>query len=296
MARVTKGNSLTSLVLQPGWTIEDDGFGLLTCSAVYKVKHGLSTGAPGTGAEALAKAPIRGEAFPKDSRLHCHRSSSSMDGNGIQTISADYVGIAAGTQTTPQVSGRFSSNQEPISTHPYFSKEPNPIGGTAANPKNGATFNEDGSFKRFADPGYDQFYGVTSYLACGFGITGHFYTSNIKTVVALKDRIGVTSGTGNFAGVSLLGDLAGLSTSWVTPREDEQLLLTGLAIESFGKLYKVSYDIMFSKDGWNLLIYSRTGQEPKKPNEKASSWDGKGTLGLGAAFNARGAATSAFGT
>ena len=293
MARVTKGNPLSSVVLQPGWTIEDDGFGLLTCSAVYKVKHGTSTGTPGTGAEALAKAPIRGNAFSQDARLHCHRSTSSMDGNGIQTISADYVGIAAGTQTTPQVSGRFSSNQEPISTHPDFVKL---IGGTAASPKNGATFNDDGSFKRFADPGYDNFYGITSYLACGFGITGHFYTSNIKTAVSLKDRIGVTSGTGNFAGVALLGDLAGLSTSWVTPREDEQLLLTGIAIESFGKLYKISYDIMFSKDGWNLMIYARTGQEPKKPDEKASSWDGKGTLGLGAAFNARGAATSAFGT
>lgn len=292
MARVEKGNSLNSLVLQPGWTIENDGFGLLTCSAVFKVDHGTVTGTPGTGDQALRKAPARGDAFQQDGRLHCHRSSSSMDGNGIQTISADYVGIAVGTQTSPQVGGRFSSNQEPISTHPKFAAQ---IGGTAASPQNGAEFNLDGSFKRFADPGFDQFYGVTSYLACGFGITGHFYTSALSTVASLKDAVGTTSGTGSFGGVGLLGELQGLSATWATPREDDQLLLTGIALESYGKLYKVSYDVMFSQDGWVSAIYGRR-TENKKPDEKASSWDGKGTLGLGAAFNARGASMSAFGT
>lgn len=215
-----------------------------------------------------------------------------MDGNGIQTITADYVGIAAGTATNPQVGGRYSSNQEPISTHPKFKDK---LGGTQASPKNGAEFNDDGSFKRFADPTYDQYYGVTSYLACGFGITGHLYTSSLSTVASLKNAIGCTSGTGSFAGVALLGELSGLSAQWVGARDNDQLLLTGIAVESFGKLYKVSYDIMFSQDGWNGDIYDRR-EAGKKSDEKASSWDGKGTLGLGAAFNARGAATSAFGT
>lgn len=300
MARVTKGNPLSAPVLQPGWTIEDDGFGLLTCSAVYKVRHGTSTGAPGTGSAALSAAPKRGAAFPQDARLQCHRSSSVMDANGIQTITADYVGIAAGSTTSPNVSGRYSSNQEPISTHPNFPT----FGGTRAAPANGAVFDNDGSFKKFADPGYDQFYGVTSYLACGFAITGTIYTSSFDVLVELKDAVGATSQTGSFGSVNLLGDLGGLGTgqpgwtgygNWVTPREDDQLLLAGLACEYYGKILKISYDIMFSQDGWNPEIYKRR-QGTKTKNEKGSSWKGKGTLGLGAAFNSRGASGSLFGT
>lgn len=301
MARVTKGNPLSAPVLQPGWTIEDDGFGLLTCSAVYKVRHGTSTGTPGTGSAALSAAPKRGDAFPQDARLQCHRSSSVMDANGIQTISADYVGIAAGTTTVPNVSGRYSANQEPISTHPEFPT----FGGTKASPVNGAVFNDDGSFKRFADPGYDQFYGVTSYLACGFAITGTIYTTDFSVLSTLKDAIGSTSGTGYFGDTNLIGDLSGLSKgnpgwvgygNWVTPREDEQLLLAGLACEYYGKILKISYDIMFSQDGWNSSIYKRRGPVDATKAEKPTSWKGKGTLNLGAAFNSRGSSGSLFGT
>lgn len=300
MARVTKGNSLSSAKLQPGWTIEDDGFGLLTCSAHYKVSHGTSTGTPATGSQALGAAPKRGDAFAQDARLTCHRASSVLDANGIQVISADYVGIATGTMTRPQVSGRFSSNQEPISTHPKFSD----FGGTAAAPENGAVFNADGSFKRFADPQYDEFYGITSYLACGFAITGHFYTSDFTVLVALKQAVGTTSGTGSFGGYELTGDLTALGNNnagwtgigtWMDDRERDQLLLSGLACEYFGKIIKISYDIMFSQDGWNGSIYNSRG-EPATKDEKKTAWKGKGTLGLGAAFNTRGRSLSLFGS
>ena len=284
MARVSKGKSLSTLELQPGWVIEDDGFGLITASVVYKTSHGTSTGTPGTGAQALSNAPKRGDSFPLDARMHCHRASSSMDANGIQTISVDYVGIAKGSSTIPDVSGRFSSNQEPISTHPKFKTQ---IGGTSAAPQNGAVFNEDGSFKRFADSGFDQFYGVTSYLACGFGITGHFYTSDFSVLNALKESLGTTSSTGSFGGPNLLGDFGGLSTgqpgwtgvgNWITPREDDQLLLAGVQAEYFGKLLKISYDVMYSQDGWNGTIYGRRPANASKPKDsKASTWTGKGS-------------------
>jgi hypothetical protein len=283
MARVSKGNSLSTPVLQPGWTIEDDGFGLLTCSATFTTAHGNSTGTPGKGAEALAKAPTRGAAFQQDARLTCHKASSVMGANGIQVISADFVGIAKGTMTEPQVAGRFSSNQEPISTHPDFKL----FGGTKATPLNGAVFNDDGSFKRFANPGADQFYGVTSYLSCGFAITGHFYTSDIAVITMLKSAIGLTSGTGSFAGYDLLGGLYGIGSqtggrsgygNFVAANENDQLLLSGMAIEYFGKLLKVSYDIMFSQDGWNPDIYkSRVAGSKKSPDSKSSSWKGSNT-------------------
>jgi hypothetical protein len=202
-----------------------------------------------------------------------------MGANGIQVISADYVGIAKGTMTEPQVAGRFSSNQEPISTHPEFKDS---IGGTKASPLNGAVFNDDGSFKRFANPLAEQFYGVTSYLSCGFGITGHFYTSDIAVITTLKGAIGATSGTGSFAGYDLLGGLSGIGSNtggrsgygnFVAENENDQLLLSGMAIEYFGKLLKVSYDIMYSQDGWNPDIYkSRVTGSKMSPDSKSTSW------------------------
>lgn len=282
MARVNKGNSLGSPILQPGWTIEDDGYGFLSCSASYKVSHGTSTGTPATGVQALDATPKRGTPFPRDARLTCHRASSVLDGNGIQVISVDYVGIAKGTTTLPNVSGRFSSNQEPISTHPRFKD----FGGTKPAPLNGAAFNDDGSFKRFADPGYDEFYGVTSYLVCGFGITGVIYTSDYAVVGKLKDAIGSTSSTGSFNGTDLVGQLGFLGNgstaatgwgngAWQSSRETDQLLFSGMALEYFGNLIKISYDIMFSQDGWNGSIYNNRGDvAAKSKDSKATSWKG----------------------
>lgn len=306
MARVSKGNSLATPVLQPGWTIEDDGFGLLTCSATFKANHGTSGGTPGLGAAALKAAPARGAKFPRDERLTCHRASSVMDANGIQVITADYVGIAKGTQTEVQVTGGFRSNQEPIATHPAFIK----FGGRKDAPINGASFNDsDNSFKRFADPEYSEWHGVTSYLSPGFSINGHFYTKDVGALPALKDAMGTTSSTGVWAGYNLVGPIGILAAtvSWNTvPKfmvdltilagrnesgpiaidiQRNTLLLTGISVEYFGDLMKVSYDISFSQDGWNDAIYNeRKNVKPAKaPGKK---WDGKGTLGLGAAFNA----------
>lgn len=280
MARVSKGNTLSGLVLQSGWTIEDDGFGLLTASAVYRTRHGTSTGKPGTGQEALTISPKRGDVFPQDKRMHCHRASSVMDANGIQTISVDYVGIANGSITNPQVSGRFNSNQEPISTHPDFAS----FGGTRSSPVNGAVFESDGSFKRFADPGYKDFYGVTSYLVPGFGITGHFYTSDPGALNKLKIAVGTTSATGYWQGFGLMGamnnndapDWKGVN-KWQSENENDQLLLTGVACEYFGKLLKVSYDISYSQDGWNGAIYAQRGAAAAKPSQSGSTWKGKGS-------------------
>ena len=36
MAKVSQGNALTTPLLQPGYTIDNDGYGVLTCKAVYK--------------------------------------------------------------------------------------------------------------------------------------------------------------------------------------------------------------------------------------------------------------------
>ena len=270
--RVTKGDSLNRILLQPGWSIENDGFGLLTCSATYIVSHGNDAGTQaGSGSYALGAAPKRGDVFEKDARLKCHRSSSSLNSNGLQVISAEFIGIESGNMTTPQVSGRGATTTEPIATHPVFKSL---IGGTKTDPKNGAEFEDDGAFKRFADPNIRK-YGVRSYYSPTFSISGHFYTSDIEVPKKLLDAQCTVSADGKFPhgnGLKLVGVLSAFAPnpswvglSWSAPDESPQLLLTGMSIEDFGGLFKVSYDILVSTDGFDKEIYPY-GKRPKRDN------------------------------
>ena len=77
--------------------------------------------------------------------------------------------------------------------------------------------------------------------------------------------------------MNVLGDLSGLAATWQTQREDDQLLLSGVGIEYYGKLIKVTYDVMFSQDGWVSAIYGRRTAGSSSPSQKASTWKGKGT-------------------
>jgi hypothetical protein len=123
--------------------------------------------------------------------------------------------------------------------------------------------------------------------------------------------MGTTSPNGVWGGYNLVGPIGVLATiaSWnevpgfivdlviLQGRDNSgnpisvdiqrnQLLLSGISVEYFGDLLKVSYDISFSQDGWNDQIYNqRANIRPAKAS--GTKWNGKGTLGLGAAFNAR---------
>lgn len=258
MARVSKGNSLSGLVLQPGWTIEEDGFGLLTSRLTFVTAHGSGEDSSPT---ILDEVPRRGDAHPKDSRLQCHRSSSTLNANGLAVVVSEYVGIASGNMTAPEVSGRGNMSTEPIASHPRFATD---IGGTPSAPLNGAVF-ANSTFKEFSyDPSaVYQKQGVRSYLAPGFGVNGHFYTSDIAVARALKESVGKSSGSGKFANIQLLGSLTGVGGQnsdswygqWTTADEIPQLLLTGISLEFFGNLVKVSYDVTFAPYGWDRDIY-----------------------------------------
>lgn len=270
--RVTKGDSLKTAVLQPGWTIENDGFGLLTCTATYIVTHGNDAGTKaGTGSYALSKAPTRGSTFVKDSRLTCHRASSSLNSNGLLVITANYVGIANGNMTNPEVSGRGATSTEPISTYPTFTSK---IGGKKGSELNGAAFNDDGSFKAFVDPEFRK-YGVRSYLAPTFSINGHFYTSDIGVPKKLLDAQLTTSVNGKWKEIMLIGKLDGLGTpygnigNWSAPDESPQLLLSSLSVDDYGTLMKISYDIMVSYDGWDTDLYPYSvNKRPRRDQTK----------------------------
>jgi len=271
--RVTKGDSLGSLVLQPGWTIENDGFGLLTCTATYIKSHGNNAGTTaGDGPNALSSAPKRGDLFQKDSRLACHRSSTSMNSNGLMVVTAEYIGIAQGNMTSPHVSGRGATTTEPISTFPTFNTT---IGGKKGSELNGAVFNDDGSFKAFCDTDYKK-YGVRSYYVPTFAITGFFYTKDTKVAKTLFDSSCTSSADGQWKNYQLVvglnalgGDGNSIIGAWSAPDESPQLLLNGISVEYFGTLMKVSYEILFSADGFDTDIYPFATQgRPKRTNLK----------------------------
>jgi len=263
MAQVNKGNSLSGKKLQPGWTIEDDGFGLLTCRATYIVSQDTEYGAAGSGV--IAKAPKRGDIFENDPRLVCHKSTSSMNSNGLQVITAEYCGIAAGSRTNPEVNGRGATTTEPIARHPAFVDK---IGGTASAPLFGATFDASGNFKDFSDPTYPK-YGLKSYYSPAFSINGHFYTSEIKVAKTLKDRQCTSSNSGDWGCGNLLAGFSSLSSSWgkegwwEAGDESPQLLLTSVSLEYFGKLIKVSYEILVAVDGLDRDVYPSGPRYPR---------------------------------
>ena len=54
-----------------------------------------------------------------------------------------------------------------------------------------------------------------------------------------------------------------LTGPFVNPNEDHpynRLLLTQVNVESFGDLYKVTYEIKYSVPGWHPAVYNEAGE------------------------------------
>jgi hypothetical protein len=295
MARQDYGNDLTDIILQPGWKLSDDGFGLHTISATFKYDQSL--GFP---------TNARGESFPVAEYSYCklHKYSGSYDALGIITITSEYIGIDpsvnSGTFTNAQLTTNGGLTTEKIDTIPNFIGEQlgrnaaagsppftqSPLGplvsikdpadfvaqavtgGAVAVTKqqsfigeNGACFeNEDGGkFLGFVDPAYVYFYGKTSYLAAQQTFSGIIYVSTGEMANNFLDYLSTSSGTGNWEGnlpYIMPTYLTGSFTQTVDEEVYNQLLLTQTNIESFGSLYKISYEIKFSVPGWHPAIYT----------------------------------------
>ena len=294
MARQDYGDDLLEDILQPGWKISDDGFGLHTLSATFKADHSL-------GFEFL-----RGDPFPIADYNYCklHKQTTSFDALGIATTNAEYVGIDpdinSGENTNAQMTTSGGLTTEKIETIPNFIGEQlgryaaagsppftqsplgplvsikNPAdfvaqavtGGAVAVTKqqsfigeNGACFeNEDGGkFLGFVDPNYPYFYGKTSYLAAQQTFSGIIYVSTDEMANEFLNLLSTSSGTGNWEGnlpYIMPNYLTGPFTQEIDGDEYNQLLLTQTNIESFGDLYKVTYEIKFSVPGWHPAVYN----------------------------------------
>ena len=274
MAIIEKGDALLTGILQPGYKIQTDGYGLTTAVGVFKVDQG--------GTFDFAN---RGEDFPASgfSYLKAHKATMSFDALSIATVSVDYVGIGpgynSGTRTEPQITGSQGLTSEQITTHPNFFElatgfSGTPIAGvgsgtiaapvypavTGTNPteyegNNGATFElaKGRKFLGFKKPQFKDFYGKSNYLAPQTSFSGHFYTTQTTNVTGMRDRVGKTSGNNTFDSIALVP--AYIGTSFLNGTK-HQLLLAQVSFEDYGSLYKVSYEVRYNREGYVASVYA----------------------------------------
>jgi len=275
MGRVDTGDNLAAGLLQPGWKVSYDGYGLMTCTATYKSDR--------FGSFSFIE---RGSSFSAlgFSNLKAHKSVISFDALEVATATVDYVGIElsvnSGLRTEPQVSGSQGLTSENITTHPNFFElatgfAGTPIAGVGAtgtlavpayplvagttpaeySGNNGATFElaTGRKFLGFKKAEFKDFYGKSNYLAPQTSFSGHFYTTQSATVQGLINRVGKTSGDGSFLTIDLLPAYMGTS---FTVGGKNQLLLAQVNAEDFGSLYKVNYEIRYNREGYVASVYA----------------------------------------
>jgi hypothetical protein len=285
MARQDYGNDLTAPVLQSGWKLSDDGFGLHTISAVYK--YDLSLGFNWT----------RGESFTVEDYNYCklHKVSLSFDALGVITATAEYVGINpeinSGSFTNPQMTTAGGLTTEKIETNYYFPTDiagPPPYSQSPLGPLvsikdpedylsltvglnilpigkqqsfiglNGACFENEngGKFLGFVDPSHPYFYGKTSYLAPQQTFSGFIYVDTEAQAKMFVDLLSVSSPNGNWDD-NLPYIIPTYMGSDFTNGSFNQLLLTQSNVESFGNIFKITYEVKFSLVGWHTDVYLR---------------------------------------
>ncbi len=285
MALVSTGNTLAAEMLQPGYTLTSDGFGLVTCSATYKIDW--------TASVAIT---ARGTAFPVAglTYLKAHKSSQSYDSLEYKTIKVDYVGldptINGGTRSNPNTSVANGLTAENITSHPNFFSAaagytPGPLAGLPADfggayndstlgppvnrinvstgatvvvPScegyNGACFEtfDGGRFIGFVDPSVPELYGKTQYLARTTTYSGVAYYNDASFVQALYLLLGTATATNSWgASFPLIPSWGPIGT---TPTGNQNLL-SQINVEEYGTLFKVMYEIRYSKEGWPPDVY-----------------------------------------
>lgn len=273
MALVETGNDLTAPVLQPGWTYNRDPFGLGTSTTRYKCDHTTD----------IAAFAARGQPHPDStySFLKANSYSVSWDALGIATVTVDYVGIPpsvnGGAYTNPNTSGANGLTSENITSHPNFfvaqsgylgaiagaapytqdlpnNLAPNVNGQPAYLGLNGSCFEKasGGRFIGFVDPSYKQFYGKTQYLATTTTFSGVIYVAEEAYVMDILSYLNKATATTAWGTWELLPDWATVGAASGVGNKN---LLSQVNVESYGSLFKVSYEIRFSDRGWDVDVY-----------------------------------------
>lgn len=280
MALVKQGNALTSKLLQPGGVYETDSYGLLTGKVVYLTDKTIG----GTAVKA-------GDVHPNYSDMYVHKFTLTKGALEMDTIEAEYVGVATatGATTLPNVTASLGLTSEHITTHPNFFGPTAPyvtaiagngttfvssplgadykVGGDFGATFKGTTTNA-GGFVGFLDSSTaikQSFYGKNQYLAPTTAFSGSIYTTTLGNVATMRNALGKTSATNSFSGIKLLPDHMG--TSWTVTNKGgtlDTILLSQVSFEDYcvpasgtPKIFKINYEIRFNRDGYPPSVYLR---------------------------------------
>jgi hypothetical protein len=237
---ITKGQ-IGSLAVQPDWTIENDGYGLLTSRLTFV-----------GDASAAGSAPQKKAAHPEDNRLQCHKTQTTIIAGKRCVVVADYVGLASGVQTEYQWSFNVGGGAEPIQAHPYFSAKKEPT--TNKTFREMGWNEETGRFDDVAAAEYGM-QGIRSYIAPQYTLGLTFYTSDKDTVKQNLESVGQISATIKGAtDLVIPGKYEPVSGYHSMP-----ILITSCGYDMYAHLYKVTAQCRIATGMWNRLVYKAVG-------------------------------------
>jgi hypothetical protein len=274
MAIIRTGAALTSAELQPGMTVNFDGFGLVTSTTRYRADYAYASTGVGARGTAHPDAPFN--------YLKAAKFVVSFDTLELKTITVDYVGIDptvnSGVRTNPNTSSANGLTSENITTHPNFfvadalyssviagagpytqdspnNLAPNVNGKPAYLGSNGSCFEKPsgGRFIGFVDPANPSLYGKTQYLATTTTYSGVLYTTSSSDVAALLLLLNSATSTRSWGVFQLLPSWAPIGTKAGVGHKN---LLSQVNVEEYGSLYKVLYEIRYARDGWDSKVYT----------------------------------------
>ncbi len=290
MARIDKGNALTADILQPGWTTTSDGFGLIVINATFKSDQNTGTFAPFVRGTSF---PAGSYTYCKSHKGSISWDNLGVATLKVDYVGIDPT-VNSGVRTRANCSSANGLTAENITSHPNFfesasgftggplaglpadfggayddstlgppvtviSAAPGPNLGKAvpvpsSEGYNGACFEtgQGGRFIGFVDPSVPELYGKTQYLARTTTYSGVMYTTSLSDVQALYALLASATATNSWGIFQLLPAWAPVGSGDFGKRN----LLSQINVEEYGLLYKIMYEIRYSKDGWPPNVYA----------------------------------------
>lgn len=285
-------------VMDKNWTIQHDGFGLVTMQLKFTADSDKSYD--------VSEDFKRGDApnIENMENMTLYRAVA-VSNDGVCTVTADYCGIEVGDTTITQVQVISATSQDAIETHPNFSKiqckkiaeygSGKPLAGPAAyiyanesdpskNP-NKAHFSlvttASGQQTQYQFVGFlpsrkpedpvNLKAGIRSYFKPGVTLRCLAYTNNAETAKKTIARVGWAN-YGNIGAIDLPAPYNTLLDDFdkdlpldlpPNTQRNRTYLCTNASVEVFGGLYKVQADLMMSGIiGWDPDIYPVDDNQP----------------------------------
>ena len=291
MARIDTGNALATAMLQPGAKFINDGFGLITGTLVFKEDDAGSSAFLARG----QPCPIAAFSFTKVHKASTTLDALNLTTYTVDYVGVS-LSTNGGVRTDPNLSSANGLTTENITTHPnFFTQDASFTGGPIAGVvyaqselgplveikspvdyiaqvvsgrtlivtktqswigNNGACFEgEDGGrFIGFVDPTYPNFFGKSNYLTRTTSYSGVLYTTLLAEVQALLLLLNSATATNSWGASFVL--LPAWAPIGVGSGGGNVNLLSQVNVEEFASLYKIMFEIRYSKVGWHPSVYT----------------------------------------